>query len=240
MPSVHVGYSLRRLFHLSSSSGQSYFHERFIHLTWNSFLTNRSCRSCLNGKCIGGVFLRFTQQNESKQSCGHNQYVCANRECISDLRVCDGHLDCRSGDDESNCGCNGTYMMSEFYFHLCQKLPKHAQKQCPPFAFVCPNEKCISASLVCDGNVECKDKSDEFCNYTIEKSIPDLFLCVSGQTIQSKYVNDLIPDCIGGDDELNYITAAKNRTLRDQKCDTYKYVEISHATISTSVQAIIV
>ena len=86
---------------------------------------------------------------------------------VSHTVICDGRLDCQSGDDESNCGCDATLLLSEQVYNQCLRLPIAIRKSCHPFEFICPNERCIPYTFVCDGIPHCKNKADEFCHVQI-------------------------------------------------------------------------
>ncbi len=99
------------------------------------------------------------------------------------------------------------------------------QKSCHPFEFVCPGEKCIPYTSVCDGVQDCTQNADEICklNHSRESNIEEMYMmytCVSGEQIPSKYVNDLIPDCYDGDDEELYHNKTKQRLVYDIKCQS--------------------
>ncbi len=163
----------------------------------------------------------FHTQAKTRYSCMENQFMCKNKECIAMVSVCNGIEDCQSGEDEQGCSCNGTSAISTQNYESCLKLPAN-ETTCQSFSFVCPGEKCIPGTFVCDGKADCNDKSDEFCKKEYW-SVPRPFLgesynCTSGEKIPRKYVNDLIPDCPGGDDEIYYLTVMQDRTLYQQRC----------------------
>ena len=47
------------------------------------------------------------QLYENVSICQNGQFMCNNGECITDVYVCDGQMDCRTGEDEHKCNvCN--------------------------------------------------------------------------------------------------------------------------------------
>ena len=75
---------------------------------------------------------------------------------------------------------------------------------------------CIDVASVCDGQINCADASDEICvtelmaskdyDNVIKITIDNRnfclgFVCQSGQCLNMKYVDDLLPDCPGGQGE---------------------------------------
>ncbi|KAI1237378.1 Low-density lipoprotein receptor-related protein 1B [Lamprotornis superbus] len=74
-------------------------------------------------------------------SCSRDQFQCSNGQCISAKWKCDGHEDCKLGDDEKNC--------------------EPASPTCSSSEYVCASGGCISASLKCNGELDCADGSDE-------------------------------------------------------------------------------
>ncbi len=151
---------------------------------------------------------------------------CQDESCVSTNVICDGKMDCFSGEDELNCGCDVTVLLSVDIHQQCLKLPPAAQRSCHPFEFVCPGESCIPYTFVCDGIAHCRNEADEFCQRN-EPTTPDIirveekiefYLCSSGEKIPRKYVDDLIIDC--DNDELHYEHAIQTQTLNEQKCDS--------------------
>lgn len=69
-------------------------------------------------------------------------------ECINMYNLCDGHMDCKDGSDETLTTCAGV--------------------QCPFLAFRCGYGACLSGHVRCNGTKECLDGSDEaweLCGY---------------------------------------------------------------------------
>ena len=83
----------------------------------------------LNALCQSNV-------TESDDSCSEGLFTCNDGTCILEHNVCDGAIECSSGEDEERCSCNENM-------------------------FVCEDGTCMSPSKYCDGIIDCKDESDE-------------------------------------------------------------------------------
>ncbi|KAG9328083.1 hypothetical protein JZ751_016602, partial [Albula glossodonta] len=112
------------------------------------------------------LFRAFTQET----SCPR-QFRCGDGRCVPLRKVCDGVRDCADGRDEArpgevHCG-NGQ----------CKPHPSQCstqssvQSSCGDSSeeancvgkcyLMCPNKVCVPKSSVCDGIIDCKDRSDE-------------------------------------------------------------------------------
>ncbi|XP_016097815.1 low-density lipoprotein receptor-related protein 1B-like [Sinocyclocheilus grahami] len=109
--------------------------------------------------------------------------------CISQIRLCDGKIDCPDGSDEVSC------------VHACSK----------PGDFLCKDRrKCIDGNLVCDGHSHCLDGSDEMtCYMAARNSKPAPLKCRVGskpckdgrECVLYSHVCDGEMDCKDGSDE---------------------------------------
>lgn len=48
-------------------------------------------------------YLCYTSQKNCETSCSKDQFQCSNGQCLSAKWKCDGHEDCKYGEDEKNC-----------------------------------------------------------------------------------------------------------------------------------------
>ncbi len=97
--------------------------------------------------------------------------------------------------------------MKSDHLSECIMLPPSEQRKCHQMAYVCPLEKCIPFTYVCDGILHCSDGAGEMCNnigVTSHVKDVDIYECPSGGNLLMKYVDDLIPDCINATDEAEY------------------------------------
>ena len=132
-------------------------------------------------------------------------YVICDSGCINEQFLCDGKLDCNSGQDEQNC----TYLCKPF-----NGTPNYCQTECHPenctcheLYFQCPSGGCIHSSQVCDGHANCINREDEsFC-----------FSLTSTQ-LNRDTRNDFIPDEEDSSDEEIYINLL--RSTRKEVNDT--------------------
>ncbi len=57
--------------------------------------------------------MTFTILMTRRITCGTNQFTCKDKQCISDLWLCDGKNDCSFGEDEEMCSCHGQHIVSD-------------------------------------------------------------------------------------------------------------------------------
>lgn len=83
----------------------------------------------------------MARQDCPNTPCKADEYSCAGGfQCIRRDWLCDGDMDCPSGDDESEDTC---------------------QKRCSEGYFTCADQSCIPDHLRCNKFPECADGSDE-------------------------------------------------------------------------------
>ncbi|XP_072042841.1 uncharacterized protein [Amphiura filiformis] len=111
-----------------------------------------------------------------------SDYRCANRRCINPDLICDGNDDCRDNSDETDCPTTpATDICDPGYFACSHEGPCVEERTfcdaiidcketkvdemnctCPRNGdWRCANTRCIPPSLICNGENNCKDNSDE-------------------------------------------------------------------------------
>lgn len=90
--------------------------------------------------CPNGMELDYNKETCKPQLiCKENEYKCSSGECIQRSLRCNGHKDCKFGDDEEHC-----------------------IKSCPHGSFACANgRQCINHAGRCNNRPDCDDSSDE-------------------------------------------------------------------------------
>ena len=146
--------------------------------------------------------------------CHGNMLKCKDGSCVSFDSLCLWRSLC----SPSNCACyiGGREIRD---VHCCLNVCAPRNCICPQHHFQCTCGGCIIMTQICDGQINCRDASDEFCGLQnivrknkkvintgldtlISKSYFCLaFLCFSGECISMRYVNDLLADCSSGQGE---------------------------------------
>ncbi|XP_011238764.1 low-density lipoprotein receptor-related protein 8 isoform X14 [Mus musculus] len=123
--------------------------------------------------------------------CAPHEFQCSNRSCLASVFVCDGDDDCGDGSDERGCsdpacpprefrcGGGGTCIPERWVCDRqfdCEDRSDEAAELCgragqgttatpaacaPTAQFTCRSGECIHLGWRCDGDRDCKDKSDE-------------------------------------------------------------------------------
>ena len=157
---------------------------------------------------------------QSSITCADNQYRCMNGTCILAILLCVSDTTCRP--NQCMCYLHGRKIENIDY---CLKHCTPTNCTCENLMFQCARGGCVPYTLLCDGESNCADASDEFCTETTiydaqQKMNPNNellivniggyrlclgFRCKSGGCKHLNYVNDLIPDCPGfaAEDEVH-------------------------------------
>ncbi|XP_035107416.1 low-density lipoprotein receptor-related protein 8 isoform X10 [Callithrix jacchus] len=122
--------------------------------------------------------------------CAPHEFQCGNRSCLAAVFVCDGDDDCGDGSDERGCAdpacgprefrCGGGACIPERWVcdrqFDCEDRSDEAAELCgragpgatstpaacvPAAQFACRSGECVHLGWRCDGDRDCKDKSDE-------------------------------------------------------------------------------
>ena len=133
----------------------------------------------------------------TQTSCQSNQIRCDDGSCISHDMLCNANHQCH---------IRGLIMNNS---SLCFPFCMPGNCLCPLNYFQCMSGGCILVAFICDGKMHCSDAPDEICKVeTKERKITNrevevLFggryfclghLCSRRECIDSKYVNNLLPD----------------------------------------------
>ncbi|XP_037136104.1 suppressor of tumorigenicity 14 protein homolog isoform X3 [Syngnathus acus] len=135
-------------------------------------------------------------------SCPPHQFGCDDDRCIPLRRVCDGVRDCEDGRDEARClSCSPGEVLCAY--GQCQAQ----NSQCG----ICADSgedsgcMCLPKSSVCDGVVDCQDRSDEMnCTRAYAKGCSSSsYKCANGKCVTTLNPEcDGLKDCQDGSDEL--------------------------------------
>ncbi len=159
----------------------------------------------------------------SDKPCKHSEFLCTDGSCISSLFVCDGHKDCEN--DESICNCK-TNSSTNDKVNFCRFKCKKPWCSCDTNLYQCISGGCIQYVFVCDGTNHCGDGSDEFCAQNHRLSLIStqtnfsdaVFHCNDGKIFPLNLFNDMLADCIGGDDEPEYELLLNETIPFSDKC----------------------
>uniref|UniRef100_A0A8C7S790 Low density lipoprotein receptor a n=1 Tax=Oncorhynchus mykiss TaxID=8022 RepID=A0A8C7S790_ONCMY len=128
-------------------------------------------------------------------SCRTTEFSCGGHlnQCVPSTWLCDGKADCENGVDEESCG---KWLPSNTRISVPPTAPKH----CTDNKFRCSNNQCVSASFVCDEELDCDDGSDEAsCPPTTCSSTS--FQCNNSVCVPRLWACDGDADCSDGSDE---------------------------------------
>ncbi|XP_028744207.1 low-density lipoprotein receptor-related protein 8 isoform X3 [Peromyscus leucopus] len=170
--------------------------------------------------------------------CAPHEFQCSNRSCLASVFVCDGDDDCGDGSDERGCsdpacpprefrcGGGGTCIperwvcdrqfdcedRSDEAAELCgragQETTATAAACAPAAQFTCRSGECIHLGWRCDGDRDCKDKSDEADCSAPGPCSENEFPCGDGTCVLAIKRCNLELDCPDGRDEAGCLQVA--------------------------------
>ncbi|XP_012970410.1 low-density lipoprotein receptor-related protein 8 isoform X9 [Mesocricetus auratus] len=187
--------------------------------------------------------------------CAPHEFQCSNRSCLASVFVCDGDDDCGDGSDERGCSdpacpprefrcggggtciperwvCDGQFDCedrSDEAAELCGRVGQETMATAaacvPTTQFTCRSGECIHLGWRCDGDRDCKDKSDEAdCSASGPCSEND-FQCGDGTCVLAIKRCNQEHDCPDGSDEagcLQDIDECQDPDACSQICVNYK------------------
>ncbi|CAO2588392.1 Low-density lipoprotein receptor-related protein 8, partial [Lemmus lemmus] len=186
--------------------------------------------------------------------CAPHEFQCSNRSCLASVFVCDGDDDCGDGSDERGCSdpacpprefrcggggtciperwvCDGQFDCedrSDEAAELCGRAGQETTATpaaCAPTAqFTCRSGECIHLGWRCDGDRDCKDKSDEAdcspgpCN-------ENEFQCGDGTCVLAIKRCNQEHDCPDGSDEAGCLQESTCEGPRRFQCKSGECVD---------------
>ncbi|XP_040612952.1 low-density lipoprotein receptor-related protein 8 isoform X4 [Mesocricetus auratus] len=169
--------------------------------------------------------------------CAPHEFQCSNRSCLASVFVCDGDDDCGDGSDERGCSdpacpprefrcggggtciperwvCDGQFDCedrSDEAAELCGRVGQETMATAaacvPTTQFTCRSGECIHLGWRCDGDRDCKDKSDEADCSSGPCSEND-FQCGDGTCVLAIKRCNQEHDCPDGSDEAGCLQVA--------------------------------
>ncbi|XP_034358401.1 low-density lipoprotein receptor-related protein 8 isoform X8 [Arvicanthis niloticus] len=163
--------------------------------------------------------------------CAPHEFQCSNRSCLASVFVCDGDDDCGDGSDERGCsdpacpprefrcGGGGTCIPERWVCDRqfdCEDRSDEAAELCgragqgttatpaacaPTTQFTCRSGECIHLGWRCDGDRDCKDKSDEADCSALGPCGENEFQCGDGTCVLAIKRCNQERDCLDGSDE---------------------------------------
>ena len=208
---------------MKMKNGPYYYFGRIKHLfnAFGPFLVSENVNKSTNAFACETEIVNITTDCSQHQGL----YQCEDKSCIwNDLR-CDGNLDCPDGSDEK-CEAICYLLDDDPGVTYCRDKCKSPQCVCDLVFFQCQAGGCINSKFLCDRNSDCSDGSDEIhCMDSLMKldnSKKD-FKCSDGRTLRTGMVNDLVADCIFGEDESIFEASVVQKKMELKQHDSFEH-----------------
>uniref|UniRef100_A0A3Q1I9I5 EGF-like domain-containing protein n=1 Tax=Anabas testudineus TaxID=64144 RepID=A0A3Q1I9I5_ANATE len=172
---------------------------------------------CANRKCLATVYVCDGDDDcgdgsdelkcAAPLTCGPNHLRCNTSECVPLMWSCDGDPDCSDNSDEGpeRCGGDGVPYLA------------NRKANCTAGEFRCANGECVRLTWKCDGDPDCKDKSDES-DCPLLTCRPDEFQCGDGSCIHGTKQCNKIYDCLDHSDESGCVNGLNECMINNGGC----------------------
>uniref|UniRef100_A0A3Q3WYZ7 EGF-like domain-containing protein n=1 Tax=Mola mola TaxID=94237 RepID=A0A3Q3WYZ7_MOLML len=186
-------------------------------------------------------------EEDCASACPSGEFMCANRKCLATSYVCDGDDDCGDGSDELKCAAPLTCGPNHLRCNTSECVPLmwscdgdpdcsdssdegpercggdgvpyllNRRANCTAGEFRCANGECVRLTWKCDGDPDCKDKSDES-DCPLLTCRPDEFQCGDGSCIHGTKQCNKVHDCPDHSDESGCVNGLNECVINNGGC----------------------